>query len=154
MKLAGFSEPWCHTTASRGSKGVGKRVEECFEGIRERKRWGWNTAIRTSFSSCDVNGDQMKCFFFSLVSLRPCSSSTIHQPSSSDFTYICSQNLATSAFVRDADGPRDGRTSFQVTVQSDWKNMGPNIQLASCRIKIILRLITRLVTQAYSSQCY
>jgi hypothetical protein len=38
MKLAGFSEPCCHTTANRGSKGVGNRVEECCEGIREREK--------------------------------------------------------------------------------------------------------------------
>jgi hypothetical protein len=46
------------------------------------------------------------------------------------FTYICLQNPETSAFVHDTDRPGYGRTSFQVTVQSDRTNMGPNIQLA------------------------
>ena len=67
---------------------------------------------------------------FFLISLSVSVRLSQSTASSYEFTYICSQNLETSAFVYDADGPRDGRTGFQVTVQSDQTNMGPNIQLA------------------------
>jgi hypothetical protein len=112
----------------------------------KRRRWGWDTAIRTSFSSCDVNGDQMKCF--PRLSLF-----VFHNPPTLILLvhlYLLA-NLATSAFVQDADRLGYGGTSFQVTVQSFQTNTEPNIQLTYGRIKIFLCLITYLATQAYSS---
>ena len=63
---------------------------------------GWR-AIRASFSSCDVNGDQMKCFprVSLLLFQRPV------------LVYLYLRDLSISA---DTDSLVDGGTSFQVKV--------------------------------------